>query len=372
MPVERSKQETNPPPKFAAYVTNIPNMKSSEDSVGETLPTPEVPDTLTKGEISPEISSKDSIGVNVQCLDSASASNSIKSVGASESVLNMNSVINETNKTLPAKTAAAASASETYGNIDLLPVINNNDKIEKNDQCPDSVKDTNIPINVSGSEKAVNSNIITNTEVGEILKTSDGDDDMAAAAAPKVAVRSKTPVPSDNIEKLVNDTVIIHIKNLQEELQNEITRNKQRDEAIQILFNYLDKKVLNEIKTNQDLESNTVLKQCVAYAEDLRAAQEIHSNQLNRPEEQTTPESEQGQGSAQTYAAATSNIGAAGIQGGDTIQNGGQENSQQENRGHVTIQATSQGEGTRLSGRRRNTHQGNGGHGSFHEHVQDV
>ena len=90
------------------------------------------------------------------------------------------------------------------------------------------------------------------------------------------------------------------------------------------------------------------------------------------PEEQTTPESEQGQGSAQTYAAATSNTGAAGTQGGDTIQNGSQENSQQENRGQVTIQATSQGEGTRLSGRRRNTHHGNGGHGSFHEHVEDV
>ena len=132
MPVERSKREINPPPKFAAYVTNIPNMKSSENSVGETVPLPEVPGILTKGEISPEISSKDSTGVNVQCLDSTSPSNSIKSVDASENVVNINSEINETNKILPATMmAAAASAPETYGNIDLLPVINNKDKIFK-------------------------------------------------------------------------------------------------------------------------------------------------------------------------------------------------------------------------------------------------
>ena len=116
---------------------------------------------------------------------------------------------------------------------------------------------------------------------------SDGDDDMAAAAAPQVVGQSQTPVPADNIEKLVSDTAIIHIKNLHEELLNEITRNKPRDEAMQILFNYLDKKVLNEIKkTTQDLERNAVLKECMAYAEDLQAAQEINSNKKNRPKEQ--------------------------------------------------------------------------------------
>ena len=135
--------------------------------------------------------------------------------------------------------------------------------------------------------------------------------------------------------------------------------------------------MLNEIKTTQDLDSNAVLKKCVAYAEDLQAAQEINSNQKTRPEEQTTPDSEQGQGSAQTtpdseqgqgpahtYAAAVSNIGAAATQEGDTRQSGSQENSQQGNRGHGTTQATSHGGG--------NIHQGNGGHGSFHEHVEDV
>ena len=133
---------------------------------------------------------------------------------------------------------------------------------------------------------------------------------------------------------------------------------------MQILFNYLDKRVLNEIKTTQDLESNAVLKKCVAYAEDLQAAQEINSKQNTRPEEQTAPDSEQGQESTQTYAATVSNIGAAAIQEGDTRQNGSQENSQQGNRGHGTTQATSHGGG--------NIHQGNGGHGSFHEHVEDV
>ena len=198
---------------------------------------------------------------------------------------------------------------------DLSPVIANRSKIEKNEQGPDGLEDKNVPMIAGNSENAVSS-ITTNTEVDSILKTSDGDDEMAAAdTEPQDAVPSQTPVPAENIEKLINDTIIIHIKNLNDELLNEIARNKQRDEAMQILFNYLDKRVLNEIKTTQDLESNAVLKKCVAYAEDLRAAQEIHSNQLNRPEEQTTPDSEQGQGSAQTYAAATSNIGAAGIQG---------------------------------------------------------
>ena len=39
--------------------------------------------------------------------------------------------------------------------------------------------------------------------------------------------------------------------------------------------------------------------------------------------------------------------------------------------GHETTQAA-QGEGTRHNGRQRNTHQEDGGHGSFHEHVEDV
>ena len=63
--------------------------------------------------------------------------------------------------------------------------------------------------------------------MGKTLKASDEEDEMAAAATESQdVVQNQTPVPADNIEKLVNDTIIIHIKNLNDELLNEIPRNK--------------------------------------------------------------------------------------------------------------------------------------------------
>ena len=227
-------------------MTDIPNMQSSGSAVGEMPSSPRAHSILAQGDKSSVISIKGAIGVNEQCLDSASVANGIASVNASEGALDKDSEINEINKTLPTAVAAAptavAAASETHKMGDLSPEIANGGKIEKNEQGPDGLEDTNVPMNVGSSDNAVNSNI-TNTEVGEFLKASNGDDEMAAASTvPQDGVRSQTPVTAYNIEKLVNDTIIIHIKNLNEELVNEIARNKQRDEAMQTLFNYLYKK----------------------------------------------------------------------------------------------------------------------------------
>ena len=106
--------------------------------------------------------------------------------------------------------------------------------------------------------------------------------------------------------------------------------------------------------------------------EDAQVAQELDSNQNVKQDAPTASGNVQDQGGAQTYATVTSTTNSTSSQGeGGIRQNGSQENSQQRIIGRGTTQTT-QGEGTRQNGGQRTTQQGNDGHGSFHEHVEDV
>ena len=253
MAKERSRRENiSPPAHLEVYETKIPDMRSLVVMNGETPPLRDPAENLTQGEKLPVINNKGEIGINKQSSECNNDINGITSSSDSVSVSDSNTVNDVENEILPTlgddagtgtAAAAVAAAATTPHITNLSPEIINKGKNEINEQCSNDGNDINSLSNDSGNDNAVNNNI-TNTEVSEVMIASHGNDEMAAAAVmPQDAADATMPqVAADKIEKLVNDTIIIHIKNLNEELVNEIARNKQRDEAMQILFNYLDKK----------------------------------------------------------------------------------------------------------------------------------
>ena len=81
----------------------------------------------------------------------------------------------------------------------------------------------------------------------------------------------------DNPTLTVSD-ISLHLNSLRNDLKNEIARNDDRDATMHILFSFLDVKALDEIKASHDIHNNGMLRKCVAFAENLRAAQELNSN----------------------------------------------------------------------------------------------